>query len=145
MRFLVRVNFASAEWFQSHATHKTRPRKLLPFPFKRLCVAVDRGLRLALQDAFATPILEETGGTLVLLVARITRFLAVENQPDRVGGMLLIQLGLHGFVDHIVRRGDHVTQGSDVAKVVSDPVESLNGWHRVLSVFVRPGSVRMVT
>ncbi len=129
-RFFVRVDLPFAEPLQPHAGHDAAAREGVSGVIELLVIDVDGRVRLGEQHAFAAPVLEELGRAAVAVVRLVVaRLLAVEDQPDDVGRMLLVELVLQLGADHVVRRSNDVAQRADVPQVVTQSAEGLDVGH----------------
>ena len=106
-------------------------------------IDVDRRLGLGEQHAFAAPVLQKLRGPRVAVVGVVVaRLVAVEDQADDVGRMLLVELRPAARADHVVGRSDHVAQRADVAQVVTKSAKGLNFGHGGQALGVRDQGLR---
>ncbi len=94
-----------------------------------LVVDVERRPVVQLEHAFAFPLLDKLRCPLVLFVARVTRFDAIQDDPNHVGRMPFVELVLQFGIDHVIGRSDHVGDRTDVIQVVSQCSERGSLWH----------------
>jgi hypothetical protein len=98
-------------------------------------INVQRILAFLVQHPFLHPACEEVGrAAIAFFGVRITRFFAVELQPDDVARVPLVQLVLKLRVDHVVRGAGHVREAADLGDVVSPAAKRLNLGHGGCSV-----------
>ena len=84
-----------------------KPRRVYVCPAldEHLVVDVDRRVALGEQHALAEPVAQEPRGPRVAVVVLVVaRLVLVEDQPDDVRRMLLVELVLQRGIDDVVRR-----------------------------------------
>ena len=139
-RLLVGKDVAGAELFEPNARQEAAAHKGLALPLELLRVNVHHVFLLVLQDAIDHPVLQETGGSGVLCVgAGIARLFAVQLEPDEVAGMLLEEIILLLFVDHVVGGRDHIGQVAHLRHVIT-PATKRTDFHHVANHFLNVGS-----
>jgi hypothetical protein len=122
-RLFVGVDIPLTEFAQPDTAHETATQDRLPVVIELLVVNVDRGIRVALQNPFPLPPVEEVCGPAVLFVFAIGRFGAIQDHADHVRRVLGIESVLQGRVDDVVRGGDHVRELADLGEVIPESGE----------------------
>lgn len=82
----------------------------MPRVLKRLVIDVNGGLSFFDEDAFASPIAEKSGGSRVLVVAVVSRFVTVEYQPHHIRWVPLIKLILKLATYDVVWGSDYISK-----------------------------------
>ena len=116
VRLFVRKDLALAKARQTVPAHEPATGVLHAVESELLVIDVNRRVGFGKQHALGLPVLQETGSTgIAIILWRVTRLLAVKDQPHRVAGVLFIKLFLQLGRNHVVGGGDHVAQRTNVA------------------------------